>query len=397
MLEEEEEEGEMSDVAYFYYYDKGGTRRGPIPAQGLVALASSGGQEVDGDTFVWTPSMSSGWAKFADVDALKGAGGGAITMTSHPHDKDKVIDDGKETSLSTVGDGGCCTGENAKSSAAASVSKKRKRKKKRGANRWVYATGLPPTATEATVAAYFKKCGILQIDPSTRNPRVKLYRDDSGNVKGDCSVAYEMRPSIEIALKILDGADFEPGFPLAVSEAVFKVNSNPNDRGSKPKLVESSQTSATKERFSKMRKLETKQKLSWNEVGVGDHGGLTVVVLKGMFTLEEMKENDALMNELEEDIVAECSKCGELKKITVFEKHPDGVVVVNFRSSVSAEKCIQMMDRRWYARRQLSADYWDGFTDYTVKNRDEEGEAARIKAFGDWLDREEEEEAEDKT
>lgn len=43
------------------------------------------------------------------------------------------------------------------------------------------------------------------------------------------------------------------------------------------------------------------------------------------------------------------------------------------------------MDGRWFDKRQLEADFWDGETDYRVKATEEE-EKRRIESFGDWLE-----------
>ena len=91
--------------------------------------------------------------------------------------------------------------------------------------------------------------------------------------------------------------------------------------------------------------------------------------------------------ELEEDVGGELAKLGEVEKITLFERNPAGVIVVKFASSVGAQKCIQVMNGRWFSQRKVSATYWDGKKDYTVK-ASEKDEAKRLKEFGDWLEQE---------
>ena len=46
----------------------------------------------------------------------------------------------------------------------------------------------------------------------------------------------------------------------------------------------------------------------------------------------------------------ELSKLGEVDKITLFANNPDGVIVVKFASAPAAEACIQLMDKRWFAK-----------------------------------------------
>lgn len=48
------------------------------------------------------------------------------------------------------------------------------------------------------------------------------------------------------------------------------------------------------------------------------------------------------------------------------QRHPDGVASVAFKEPEQADACIQSFDRRWFGGRQLSAQLWDGTTDYQV-------------------------------
>ena len=50
--------------------------------------------------------------------------------------------------------------------------------------------------------------------------------------------------------------------------------------------------------------------------------------------------------------------------MTVFPQTQDGVVVVKFKYSSGAALCIEKMNGRWFAKRQISCEFWDGVTDY---------------------------------
>jgi hypothetical protein len=89
-------------------------------------------------------------------------------------------------------------------------------------------------------------------------------------------------------------------------------------------------------------------------------------------------------DELQSDIESECGKFGEFK-CTIFEKHPEGVVSIKYGEATSAEQCIKAMDGRFFAGRKLVCTYWDGETDYTHKDSQED-EAKRLNEFGDWLE-----------
>ncbi|RHY43582.1 hypothetical protein DYB30_001646, partial [Aphanomyces astaci] len=75
---------------------------------------------------------------------------------------------------------------------------------------------------------------------------------------------------------------------------------------------------------------------------------------------------------------------GDIAKITFFEKHPLGVVIVKYHDAEGAEACIDKMNNRWFAGQRIECSYWDG-TNYVIKESDVE-EAERTEAFGQWLE-----------
>jgi hypothetical protein len=97
------------------------------------------------------------------------------------------------------------------------------------------------------------------------------------------------------------------------------------------------------------------------------------------------------LSELEADVVPELEDaCGSVSKVTVFTKHPDGVIAVKFSTAGGAATCISAMNGRYYARRKIVASFWDGITDFSappppaaVREADDE---ARIDDFGKWLE-----------
>jgi len=89
--------------------------------------------------------------------------------------------------------------------------KKRKRKgKKKKPNCTVYITGLPKDVTEEEFINFCKTAGIIAKDPVTLQPKIRIYRDDSGIPKGDGLVTYLKVLSIPNAFQLLDGFDFRP-------------------------------------------------------------------------------------------------------------------------------------------------------------------------------------------
>jgi len=105
-----------------------------------------------------------------------------------------------------------------------------------------------------------------------------------------------------------------------------------------------------------------------------------------MFNPKDAEGTEDFYEDLKGEVGAETeSKCGKIEKITVFEKNLDGVIAIRFDSALSAEKCIQLMNGRWFGGKQIECDYFDGVTDYRVRETEEEMEA-RLKAFSEWIE-----------
>lgn len=75
-----------------------------------------------------------------------------------------------------------------------------------------------------------------------------------------------------------------------------------------------------------------------------------------------------------EDLRVECSKFGQIRKLLLFDRHPDGVASVSFRDPEEADYCIQTLNGRWFGGRQITAQAWDGTTDYQVEETTRERE-----------------------
>ena len=85
--------------------------------------------------------------------------------------------------------------------------KKKKRKRKQGWDAkttkcWIYVTGLPPDVSTDELAEHFGKCGAIARDVENA-PKIKLYRDDAGALKGDASFCYANASSVDVACSIL--------------------------------------------------------------------------------------------------------------------------------------------------------------------------------------------------
>lgn len=63
--------------------------------------------------------------------------------------------------------------------------------------------------------------------------------------------------------------------------------------------------------------------------------------------------------------------------VFVLQRHPDGVASVAFKEPEQADACILSFNGRWFGGRQLSAQLWDGTTDYQVNKNNR-----NIELFG---------------
>ena len=95
-----------------------------------------------------------------------------------------------------------------------------------------------------------------------------------------------------------------------------------------------------------------------------------VVVLKHMFTLEELEEDASLLLDLKEEVRLECETLGEVTNVVLYDesipklpdidvtlryhlfpqKEPEGIMSVKFKDPLSAQACILVC-------RQLFGDY----------------------------------------
>lgn len=114
-----------------------------------------------------------------------------------------------------------------------------------------------------------------------------------------------------------------------------------------------------------------------------------VVVLKHMFTLEELAEDPAALLEIKEDVRDECEKFGKVTNIVLYDKEEDGVVTVRFGNAMAAEACIKLFDGRWFDGRQVEAYTADGrerFMKSTKQEASEEDEEARLEGFSKFIE-----------
>jgi RNA recognition motif-containing protein len=239
--------------------------------------------------------------------------------------------------------------------------KKPQKKKAKFANKysrnWIYVTGLPTSndVTEAEIASVFSKAGLLDLDPLTQLPKIKLYRHPpvtnhtgisatsttnhdigssdtmtsantgssmTSSLKGDASICYARPESVALAITLLDDTPFRydqrlpPDQQLKMTVQAAKFVPRPttnheeeeeeeNDTTSrstsaitKPHPIPLSRPSYISNTQRRVAKLATKQAMDWDEDGNYNHGritggkkGLCIIVLKHTFDLHQISSS----------------------------------------------------------------------------------------------------------
>lgn len=261
------------------------------------------------------------------------------------------------------------------------------------AARSLYVTGVPEGADARELAQFFAKCGILMVDGRTGQPSVAIYEDGDGRRKGDARVTYAMPASVENALLLLDGV------PLRDGGAALRVERVEYDEAKELARLAPAGAAGSGEGARKRQRsgpglsggaggrAVVREALGWAEEDqTAGKGTMRMVVLRNMF---DPAAPDCDYAALREDLERGCGSCGAIEKLHVFEGNADGVVLVKFQDGGGARRCIDVMHGRWYDRRKVDAEYYDGVTDYRVKETAAE-RAEREAKWQAWLGGEDE-------
>ncbi|XP_034540258.1 HIV Tat-specific factor 1 [Notolabrus celidotus] len=239
----------------------------------------------------------------------------------------------------------------------------------------VYVSGLPPDISTEEFVELMSKGGIVMRDPVTEEYKVKLYKDREGNLKGDGLCCYLKKESVELALRLIDESEVR-GYRLHVEAARFELKGQYDASKKKKK---------SKEYRKKM--TQQQKQLDWRPEKKGElrKRHEKVVIIRNMFHPSDFEEDPLVLNEYRDDLRSECEKFGEVKKVILFDRHPDGVASVAFKEPEQADACILSFNNRWFGGRQLSAQLWDGQTDYQVEETSRERDE-RLKGWSSFLD-----------
>ncbi|KLJ07353.1 hypothetical protein EMPG_17161 [Blastomyces silverae] len=275
-------------------------------------------------------------------------------------------------------------------------------------NTAVYATSIPLDASLEEVNDVFSKCGVIAEEIDRRRPRIKMYTDVEGKFKGDALIVYFRPESVNLAIQMLDDTDFRfgetgPQGKMKVQMADFSFKAQ-KEAPAKPNMSEKRKI------MKKTQRLNSKL-ADWDDDEPSTAPSSSsrwdrVVILKHMFTLQELEEDPAAILDIKEDIRQECSKLGEVTNVVLYDKEEEGVASVRFSDAESANICVQAMAGRFFSGTKVVAYIADGterFKKSSSKHaaagtalagvdaeedseQADEEEAERLDKFGSWLE-----------
>ncbi|KAI5923262.1 hypothetical protein F4810DRAFT_669572 [Camillea tinctor] len=300
-------------------------------------------------------------------------------------------------------------------------------------NTAIYVTGLPLDVTVDEVAeAFSRKCGVIAEEIDSGRPRIKLYTDEKGDFKGDALIVFFKPQSVEMAIMLLDDTDFRytPSgqatgrMRVQAADASYKKThyeregggengegskegegeggggsgsnggggNNSNDSGGRSSYITGGGPKRDKVREQDKQKIiKRTQKLDakladWDDDDGPYAGGAAaaqaaeagkrdrVVVLRHMFTLQELDEDPAAMLEIKEDIREECAKLGTVTNVVLYDLEEDGIASVKFRDPEAAAACVNLMDGRAFDGRTVRASIASGKERYRKSGKKQGGD-----------------------
>nr|ACO11180.1 HIV Tat-specific factor 1 homolog [Caligus rogercresseyi] len=253
-------------------------------------------------------------------------------------------------------------------------------------NTKVYVSGLPESISEEKFISMMSRFGVIETDVRNENkPKIKLYRDSNGIPKGDALCSFVMVESVDLAIQILDDSLYEDGRSrISVERARFQMKGEAYKPELKPKKLR-------KKELDKLRKTKDK-KLAWDfDVPRGLESRPKchkVLVISNLFTPLDFNEEPEKIFEVKGKVKSACEKFGSIRKVEIFDQHPEGVGLVFFRDFEETDVAIDMLNGRLLNGRAIKTVHWDGKTKYENKETQEE-EMKRLHVWNKFLEEEE--------
>ncbi|CAG9763154.1 unnamed protein product [Ceutorhynchus assimilis] len=248
----------------------------------------------------------------------------------------------------------------------------------------VYVANLPLDIEEQEFVDLMQKCGLVMRDVQTGKFKVKLYRDQgTGDLKGDALCTYIKIESVDLALSLLDGYEYK-NKKIKVERAQFQLK-GAYDPKLKPKM---------KKRKDKLKLKKQQEKLfDWRPEKKLDERAKheRIVIIRNLFDPKLFDKDVSLILEFQQDLREEAGKIGEVRKVTIYDRHPEGVAQISMAQPEEADQVVKMLNGRWFMKRQLTAEIWDGKTKFKIAETDSEINQ-RLEGWDKFLEEEEEEE-----
>uniref|UniRef100_A0A182SP12 RRM domain-containing protein n=1 Tax=Anopheles maculatus TaxID=74869 RepID=A0A182SP12_9DIPT len=105
-----------------------------------------------------------------------------------------------------------------------------------------------------------------------------------------------------------------------------------------------------------------------------------IVIIKNLFEPSLFDREVHLLLEYQTDLREECGKCGTVRRVLLYDRHPEGVAQVTMGDPEEADLVVQIMNGRYFGQRQLTAAIWDGRTKYRIAETDADIDKRR----GNW-------------
>ncbi|KAL8873174.1 MAG: hypothetical protein Q9174_001310 [Haloplaca sp. 1 TL-2023] len=230
-------------------------------------------------------------------------------------------------------------------------------------NTAVYVTNLPLDVSVQEVSEVFSRCGVIAEEIDRGKPRIKLYTDDNDNFKGDALILYFRAESVDLAIQMLDDTDFRlgqsvPGGRMKVAAADFSYKTQkdaPAKSNNKDKKKIIKKTQKLNKYVSNLgcwvqfwwTDMSGSKLADWDDddpQAIRDTSSRwdKVVILKHLFTVQELEEDPAAMLDIKEDLREECEKIASVTNVVLYDKESDGVASVRFSNAEGAKACVRV-------------------------------------------------------
>lgn len=316
-------------------------------------------------------------------------------------------------------------------------------------NTSIYVSRLPSTTSLDKLAEYFGKAGVIMTDMFTGGPRIKIYRnggEDRGTDESDekrpgnaALIVYLRSESVKLAIDLLDETVLD-GSTIRVEEASFEHQPRKDDgaagqeaeaQPSKPTVPSTGAThepaahKIDKKQWTRQM-AQMKKSLEWSSEDLDitsvraapvviltreekiKHDWARIVCLDGMISRgdrnkegegegaeghqdrgEPLKMSSDRVTELLNDIKQECTRLS-LPPASV-QLNRLGIISCRYKDPKTALILVNLMNGRRYDGSTIRAWLYDGKERLEEYKGGQEEEEARIERFGDWLERDDEE------